>query len=349
MGESKEKSVIIYAGEDLVDLLVLNGLVPALVDMGIKPIIAFPKKPHLKNPNLSNPDIQKYGFYQHDVIQETIIPFLDSKPTVLDSSGGLRDDTCYTANQLAQYFDLEVRHIENVNSAEHVQSIKDDNSLVGALSIRCMQTFRQPLIDAISEKGFFWNAHPGKLPEFKGVIPVFRAMLAGDKSLEWTLHVIDKGPVQGQSVKDVLDTGAKLYATRQLVDMKKSVFWHYNTNANNVTAMILGHLQDALAGKKIQRFVQDKTKGEYHSYPEQDLTNEFHEAGGMLVEPRNKMEKFLAKVFVPHVNPNRAEFFHILSKAIDDKFGANVTSYTLAAPAASSASNDEVTFRRALG
>ena len=41
------KTVLLYMGEDLVDLLVLNQLVPEMVKLGLDPVIVFPKKPKL--------------------------------------------------------------------------------------------------------------------------------------------------------------------------------------------------------------------------------------------------------------------------------------------------------------
>lgn len=306
-----KKTVLLYAGEDVVDLLVLNRLVPEMVEMGLSPVIIFPEKPKLKSPNLANPDVQEYGFYQHDILQETIVPFLDSKPIVLDNNGKLKPDTCYTARQLADFYGLEIRHIKSVNAADHVKSISSDDTIIGALSVRCMQIFKSDTIEAIQKKGFFWNAHPGGLPDYRGVIPVFRAMLNGDKNLKWTVHTVDEG----------IDTGPKHATTSQKVDSRMSVFWHYNTNADNVAAMILGLVQDNLNGRQIERIVQSRSKGNYYSYPEVELTNDFNRKGGALVEPRSKMEAFLSKIFVPMYNPHRDEFKHIVSKAITDRFG----------------------------
>ncbi len=317
---SEKNNVLLYAGEDLVDLLVLNKLVPEMVEMGLKPTIIFPKKPKLTSPNLSNPAVQEYGFYQHDIVQDTIVPYLNSKKIVLDSNGNLKEGTCYTAQQLAEHFDLKIQHLNSVNSKSHVNSIKNDETILGALSVRCMQYFEQEVRDAIHSKGFFWNAHPGGLPNYRGVIPVFRAMLDGAKSLQWTLHTVDKG----------FDTGAKHATTSQKVNPKMSVFWHYNTNADNVAAMVLGHMQSVLNDIPIERYVQNTSKGNYYSYPEVALTDEFNAKGGALVEPRHKMEVFLAQIFVPRVNPHRDEFKHIVSQAVNKKFGSkNSSSFTL--------------------
>jgi hypothetical protein len=143
------------------------------------------------------------------------------------------------------------------------------------------------------------------------VIPVFRAMLNGDKNLKWTVHTVDEG----------IDTGPKHATTSQKVDSRMSVFWHYNTNADNVAAMILGLVQDKLSGRPIERIVQSRSKGNYFSYPEVELTDKFNQMGGALVEPRSKMETFLAKIFVPVINPHRDEFKFVVSRAIDEKFG----------------------------
>jgi len=317
---SDKNKVLLYAGEDLVDLLVLNKLVPEMVELGLEPVIIFPEKPKLKSSNLSNPAVKEYGFYQHDIIQQTIIPYLNSKEVVLDNDGRLKKDTCYTAEQLAGHYGLEVLKEKSVNSKRHILKVTKDDSIIGALSVRCMQYFEKDIREAIKAKGFFWNAHPGGLPDYRGVIPVFRAMLDGAKNLLWTVHTVSKG----------FDTGAKHATTSQKVDSEKSVFWHYNTNADNVAGMILGLVQDTLSGKKPPEYVQDTSEGNYYSYPPVELTDKFNEKGGALVEPRHKMEMFLSQIFVPRVNPHREEFKHIVSQAIDIEFGPkNSNAYTL--------------------
>lgn len=320
---SEEKKVLLYAGEDLVDLLVLNKLIPEMVELGLKPVIIFPKKPKLTSPHLSNPAVQEYGFYQHDIIQDTIVPYLNSKGVVLDNEGKLKKDTCYTAEQLAEHYNLELIKENNVNSKRHISKVKKDNSIIGALSVRCMQYFEKDIRDAIKSKGFFWNAHPGGLPDYRGVIPVFRAMLDGARNLLWTVHTVSKG----------FDTGLKHVTTSQKVDSEKSVFWHYNTNADNVAGMILGLVQDVLSGKQPPKYEQDRNKGNYYSYPSVELTDKFNEKGGALVEPRHKMEMFLSQIFVPRLNPHREEFKHIVSQAIDEAFGPkNSNGFKLGAP-----------------
>lgn len=317
---SDKKRVLLYAGEDLVDLLVLNKLVPEMIELRLQPIIVFPKKPKLTSPHLSNPAVKEYGFYQHDIIQETIVPYLNSRQVVLDNEGNLKKDTCYTAEQLAEHYGLEVIKENNVNSKSHISRVTKDNSIIGALSVRCMQYFEKNIRDAIKAKGFFWNAHPGGLPDYRGVIPVFRAMLDGAKNLLWTVHTVSKG----------FDTGVKHVTTSQKVNSAKSVWWHYNTNADNVAGMVLGLMQDVLNEKQPPEYVQDQSEGKYYSYPSVELTDKFNEKGGVLVESRHKMEKMLSQIFVPRVNPHRDEFKHVVSQAIDDKFGPkNSKAFTL--------------------
>jgi len=120
---------------------------------------------------------------------------------------------------------LRTRDINNSESKAFVQGCKPDillsayfNQLVG------------PDLLALPPHGCV-NIHPGKLPEFKGVDPVFHALLRGAEQVGVTVHLQDQGfdtgpvlisgflPVQGDDT--LMSLNSKLFhlGIRRLLDM----------------------------------------------------------------------------------------------------------------------------------
>lgn len=311
VGKEKKKKLVLYVGHDIAELQIINKLVPELVGMGITPVLAMVGKRPYKNPNSETEAMQELGFYHGDLLSKVVIPFLDDNPPHLDPQGKLKPNICYTPKQLAEHYDLEIDYVADVNAKEHIAKIRKDKEISGGLSVRCTHIFQQPIINVFQKKGFLWNIHPGKLPNIRGVLPVFRALQRNDRSIEWTLHSI---------IDNTVDTGPVHNATSQPADFsKRSVFMHYNENAAGVSAMVLGTLQDVLDGVSIKRMVS-RRKVKLETFPTSEETDAFNRAGGALVEPRGKMIDYIGRVFAGNGSPYRRELEFLVEKAIKERF-----------------------------
>lgn len=103
-----------------------------------------------------------------------------------------------TVRRQAARFGIPVRDVRNVNAPAYVSDLKS-RSLDLLVSVAASEIFKDdllsvPRLDAI-------NIHTGKLPHYRGMMPVFRQLAAGESSIGVTVHTmtpkIDKGEIVG--------------------------------------------------------------------------------------------------------------------------------------------------------
>ena len=136
------------------------------------------------------------------------------------------------------------------------------------------------------------NLHSGRLPDYKGVMASFRAMLNGDAELNMTLHTIDDSGI---------DTGRILAMSSFAVDRQKSYLWHV-LGLYEGGCQLLAETVNALGeGERPEGIEQAalENAGNYFTFPTKDELNDFAAQGLRLVEGdeiRQVMERFYADV-----------------------------------------------------
>jgi methionyl-tRNA formyltransferase len=101
------------------------------------------------------------------------------------------------ADSLSHYYQVPVHQVEAINSGNGLQLVQSFQPDL-MLSIRFGFILKAPII-AIPRYGVI-NLHSGLLPEYRGVMATFWAMLHGCRSYGTTLHYIsdagiDSGPI----------------------------------------------------------------------------------------------------------------------------------------------------------
>ena len=113
------------------------------------------------------------------------------------------------------------------------------------------------------------NLHSGLLPDYRGVMATFRAMLNGEQEIGTTLHYIsDPG----------IDTGDIIGTTSLTVDPQHSYLWHvlqlYPTACDRLFACV----RQLAAGQTVDVRPQP-AGGNYFSFPNDDDLQAFHKRG----------------------------------------------------------------------
>lgn len=277
MPETRKK-IALFLGSDIVAHLIMNKIVPQILQAGYEPVLFFPK--HHASSKADLPELKTMAFLERHLLKETVYPFLDQDR--------LRNLPNYSPNRLATKYGLHIEEVANVNDPAFVNEIATMKGLVGALSIRCFQIFKPPIINAIKNVGFFANMHPGLLPEFRGVYSTARTMASNSPEFGITLHVVDPG----------IDTGDIYYMGRKPLDRNKTV---YRTNfelaalgAQKINTLI-GDLQ---AGNAFDRRPQteDGSVGAYYSYPNAEELKSWKQKGVRLYDPA-EIAEMLSNVF----------------------------------------------------
>ncbi|MFO1241949.1 MAG: formyl transferase [Rickettsiales bacterium] len=132
------------------------------------------------------------------------------------------------------------------------------------LSIRFGQIFKPPAI-GIPRLGIV-NLHSGILPEYRGVLATFWALLQGEKEIGCTLHYV---------TDDTIDTGAIIDMHRLPVNTRHSLAWHIMQLYAGSVPMIASALRQFATGEFIATLPQKREKGSYFTYPAQADVDRF--------------------------------------------------------------------------
>ncbi len=140
------------------------------------------------------------------------------------------------------------------------------------LSIRYGAIFKAAAI-AIPKLGVL-NLHAGLLPDYRGVLASFRALMADEREIGCTLHyitdaTIDTGPIVGQAAVTV--------------DPQRSLFAHVLSLYPSGVALMADAVARLDAGERLETRVQ--SGGTYYSYPSSDEWDEFLRRGWRVSDP----------------------------------------------------------------
>jgi methionyl-tRNA formyltransferase len=107
------------------------------------------------------------------------------------------------------------------------------------------------------------NLHSGLLPQYRGVLATFRALLNGDADIGCTLHWIDS---PGIDMGDIVETA------RVLVERERSLLWHILALYRPGARLIVNAVRRLERGEPVLGTPQAASGGAYYSFPtEEDL------------------------------------------------------------------------------
>jgi folate-dependent phosphoribosylglycinamide formyltransferase PurN len=124
------------------------------------------------------------------------------------------------------------------------------------------------------------NVHPGRVPEYAGLYPHFYSMLAGERSLGCTAHLIDEG----------IDSGPVLASGEVPISAGRSAF------ANNLESHLLGNrlvvdiIKGLLAGERLVGKLHGGGPVKQHTYPTPEEFRAFHMKGLSLIHLREYVD-----------------------------------------------------------
>jgi methionyl-tRNA formyltransferase len=125
------------------------------------------------------------------------------------------------------------------------------------------------------------NLHSGRLPEYRGVLATFRAMLAGDTRLACTLHRI---------VDDGIDTGPLVARGEIDAAPERSVFWNVMRLYEPGIELLVDAVRHIAAGDALPGQEQDREAGAYFGVPDADELTKAAARGVRLVSLEDAFE-----------------------------------------------------------
>ncbi len=161
-------------------------------------------------------------------------------------------------------FGFEVSSYEKVNSEKALTDFRNfAPDLI--VSIRFGQIFKEPLI-AIPKLGVL-NLHSGILPQYRGILASFWAILNGEKNIGTTLHYINNSGI---------DNGEIIGFSNEEIDWNSSLLLNVNKLYKRGCEMIKTTLEKISNGEKIiTKKQEDFGEAKYFSYPKSQDVESF--------------------------------------------------------------------------
>jgi methionyl-tRNA formyltransferase len=170
-----------------------------------------------------------------------------------------------TVEALGRSRGVRVRRLDSINDPEFPAGLRQQDVDV-LLSVAAPEIFRR---EALAAAPLVLNVHSGKLPDYRGMMPTFWALLNGDRHVVVTLHEMDER----------VDAGAVLAEYPLAIEPGESAF-------------DLAARAKALAGREVARYLdrvaagaqprESRTptgRGRYYRFPQRSDVRALRAAG----------------------------------------------------------------------
>jgi len=173
-------------------------------------------------------------------------------------------------HRVAQRFHIPIEEVGNFNKRnfrKKYKKLKPDLTLL----IHCGSIIKKRLL-AIPRLGTL-NFHPGLLPHFKGLLPVFRTLLYKEKNCGGTLH-------QATSKIDAGDIVAQFsFAT----EFNESLSYHNLRIYSFGRKFIEEIVENIIEAGCVSGWPQPELVGSYFNWPTSEEVEKFRSSGGKLI------------------------------------------------------------------
>ena len=251
--------ICLLANQDLASNVALNHLLPRLAEKHqLRVYLSSKVGAQQELPA----ELAVLAFLEQGLFRDLLFPALDK----CDSPGAL-----LSFQQLSRHTDQAIGTLNRVNSEESLAKLAGFGPDL-ILSIRYGGILREQAID-LPGMGVI-NLHSGLLPDYRGVMATFRAMLDGARTIGTTLHYIsDPG----------IDTGDIIGTTSFPVEPGHSYIWHVLNLYPAACDLLLRCVEQLANGQSLDRQPQP-AGGNYFSFPGNEELQAFHQRGLQLYD-----------------------------------------------------------------
>ncbi|HTP61494.1 MAG TPA: formyltransferase family protein [Burkholderiales bacterium] len=267
--------IAFLVNRDIESLVALNLLLPGLARHELSVFVSD----RVGNPQSAKPAamLGQLAFVEQDLWNRVVFPHLDAAPgeARLLSFEGIRRRMQIPVRPLGSARTPEALGALAATGAELFVSIRF-GKILGAEAI------------GIPRLGVL-NLHSGILPDYRGVLATFRALMNGDSKIGCTLHRIDSPGI---------DTGPVIEISTAEARPDRSLFWHVLALYPLGAAMIQRAVDLLAAGKDVPGTPQPAGRGAYFSFPTDEDLVRFTAAGWRLFD-RSDLDELLGAFGVP--------------------------------------------------
>lgn len=210
------------------------------------------------------------AFIEQDLFNKLVFPF--AAPTTHG------DGRLASFEELERRFDIPVRALASVKDQAALQNLRDARADL-FVSIRFGLILGKEAL-GLAPRGVL-NLHSGLLPQYRGVLATFRALLNGNAEIGCTLHWIDS---------PAIDAGAIVETARVAVARERSLLWHILSLYRPGARLIMNAIRQLERGEPVNATPQDPSAGAYYSFPTQDDLIRFTALGWRLFDREDVWE-----------------------------------------------------------
>ncbi len=255
-------NITLLVNRDLASCVALNHLLPQLASHRLYLFLSSRVgKSSTTKPELLN----TLKFYEQDLFNDILFPLLDSNAALTKTA------TLKTFYGLQEFLAAPPAELNKINTDELTRFEATEPDLV--LSIRYGVILKEQAL-AVPTLGVL-NLHSGLLPDYRGVMASFWALLNNATTLGTTLHYIDDATI---------DTGRVLGTTALPRNPDRSYLWHVLTLYKD-GCDLLAQKVAAIARGEQPACTAQSGQGNYYSYPRQEHLDQFGSQGSVLVDP----------------------------------------------------------------
>jgi len=252
-------NIVLLLNNDIASNLALNLLLPSLQVHNIKVFLSSKVGGNSTRPQALQELAQ---FEQHEVYRT-----LEQVQASTELSVNFK-----TYAEIIQQYAIEIETLNQINSVDGLAKIQAFSADL-IISIRYGVILKPPVI-ALSKQGVI-NLHSGLLPNYRGIMATFWALLNGDKQLATSLHFIDDSTI---------DTGGIIANSTLSVQQDKSYLWHVLSLYIGGCQLIEQAIKTLEQGGELTTLVQ-AGQGHYFTFPSTEQITAFTRCFGALYEP----------------------------------------------------------------
>ncbi|MBL7818228.1 MAG: hypothetical protein JNL70_24670 [Saprospiraceae bacterium] len=266
--------LIIFTNRDLASNLFLNHVLPHVAPYVVHIFLSdkVGKKATTEPPK----DLKDLKFFEQTLPNDFIFDLLDTQKRQPN-----KDSKLMTFNELSDFYSIPFVSLNNVALEENLDKVKKLlPDLV--LSVRYGKIFKSAFL-SIPKLGVI-NLHSGRLPQYRGVLPTFRALMNGDEILYPTLHYIDNGTI---------DTGGIIGSAEVKVETGKSLLGHVLSLYPASVPLVVRTIQQIANGEKPLAASQTDENAAYFTFPTEEEILLFKEKTGIPFVDTAEYEAFM--------------------------------------------------------
>jgi methionyl-tRNA formyltransferase len=258
-------NITILANRDIASNFAINSMLEQLSEHRLSIFLSSKVGGKADKPE----ELQRLKFFEQDLFNQIMSPLMNKAEP--------QSSKYLSFAQISDKLDGRLVELNNINSESGLEILAAQQPEL-IISIRFGVIIKADVI-AIPKHGVI-NLHSGVLPDYRGVMASFWALLNDEQQLGTTLHFINDATI---------DTGEIIATSLIKAQPDKSYLWHVLELYKQGSQLIVNAIKQISNHQPLPTYPQI-AGGNYYTFPKQVDLNKFKNAGKTLVAEAELME-----------------------------------------------------------